>query len=160
MMPDEFEQSFDELVSSLETNFEALVISDPNAILEMLMVAFRFAVQSTKHPSFKEEREWRVIYTPTLLQRQGRMTDEQLLRIPTEVLSIGGVPQRIYAIPFVDWPEEGFTGATPPALLDRVLIGPSNDSYAIAQAFVAELSRLNVPDAHTKVVITGVPIRH
>lgn len=154
-----FLPAFEEVVDTLDRNIDTLRTLGGHLVHELLMNAFRYAAQSTKHPSFQEEREWRVIYTPTLLQRQQRMTEEQLRRIPTEVISLGGVPQRVYAIPFKDYPEEGFSGALPPALLNRVLIGPSRDAYAIAQAFVAELSRLGVPEPHTRVVITGVPLR-
>jgi hypothetical protein len=159
-MPEDFQPAFQEVVDSIERNVEMLKPLGGQFVYDTLMGTFRLAVQSTKHPSFKEEREWRVIYSPTLLQRDGELTEKQLTRVPTEIMSLGGVPQRVYAIPFRNHPEDGFVGATVPELLDRVLIGPSQDSYAIAQAFVAELTRLNVPGAHTKVVITGIPLRH
>lgn len=157
---DEYRVPFEEFVASIEANIETLRPFGGQFVHDMVVTAFRFAVQSTKHPSFKEEREWRVLYTPTILLRNGAMTDTQLQRIPTEIMSLGGVPQRVYAVPFRDHPDEGFTGATIPALLDRVLVGPSRDAYAIAQAFVAELSRFGVPDAPARVVITNVPLRN
>jgi len=159
-MPDDFQPAFEEVVASIEKNIELLAPLGGQCVHDLLMNAFQFAVQSTKHPSFKEEREWRVIYSPARIRREGAMTEEHQRRIPTEILSLGGVPQRVYSIPFRDYPDEGFTGATPPDLLDRVLIGPSRDSHAIAEAFIAELERLNIPDAVAKVVITGVPLRH
>lgn len=150
---------FEELVSGFETNLELVQSMGGEAFHDTLMNTFRFAVQSTKHPAFREEREWRVIYSPTVLQRKGEMTSEQLDKIPTDIMTLNGVPQRIYAIPFRDHPEEGFVGATIPALLDRILIGPSLDEYAIMQAFVAELAGLGVENAHEKVVMTGIPLR-
>lgn len=158
--PADYLAFFDEFVASIEANIEVLKQLGAELVHEMTMLAMRFAVQSTKHPSFREEREWRVLYTPTILQRRGQMTPVQLERIPTEILSLGGVPQRVYAVPFRDYPEEGFAGATMSALLDRVLIGPSRDAYMIAQALVAELSRLGVPNAASRVVITNVPLRN
>ncbi|NYT78084.1 DUF2971 domain-containing protein [Alcaligenaceae bacterium] len=157
---EDFQPAFQEVVSSIENNIETLQHLGAKQVHDRLLNAFRFAVQSTKHPAFKEEREWRVIYSPTLLLRDGRLTEEQGKRVPTEIMTLGGVPQRVYAIPCRDYPEEGFVGATIPDLLDRVLIGPSQDSHTIAQAYVEELTRLNVPDAHNKVVITGIPLRH
>jgi len=158
-MSDDFQPAFAEVVDSVESNLDLIKSLGGNFLHEILMYSFRFAVQSTKHPSFKEEREWRVIYSPSILHGIGKLTDQQMVRVPTEIISLGGVPQRIFAIPFVDYPEEGFIGATPPSLLNRILIGPSLDSYAIRHAFVAELIRLNIPDAESKVVITGVPLR-
>lgn len=158
--PADYLALFDEFVASIEANIEVLKQLGAELVHEMTMLAMRFAVQSTKHPSFREEREWRVLYAPTILQRRGQMTPVQLQRIPTEILSLGGVPQRVYAVPFRDYPEEGFAGATTSALLDRVLIGPSRDAHMIAQALVAELSRLGVPNAASRVVITNVPLRN
>jgi hypothetical protein len=150
---------FDEMVSGIEANLEELKKLGGQFLHDYVMLAFRFAVQSTKHPSFAEEREWRVLYTPTILSRRGDLTEEQARRIPTQIACIKGVPQRIYEVPFVNYPDEGFAGATPPELLDRVLVGPSVDAYAIAQAFLSELIRLQVPDADQKVTITGIPLR-
>lgn len=156
--PDTFLPLFEQLVNSIESRAADIRPLGGQWLHETLMLAFRFAVQSTKHPSFAEEREWRVIYTPSVLEQTGLMTDEQRRRIPSEVMCLGGVPQRVYAIPFADYPEEGFVGATIPALLDRILIGPSQDAYVIAQAIQSELIAAGV--AEPRVEITGIPLRH
>lgn len=158
-MPDEFQTTFEEVVAAIEDNIDAIKQLDWQHIHDILMVAFRFMVQSTKHPSFKEEREWRVIYSPSIIEKENSLTERQKARIPCEVMSLGGVPQRVFSIPFIDYPDEGFVGATIPDLIDRVLIGPSQDSNAIYHAFVHELKGLNVTKAESKVVITGVPLR-
>lgn len=157
--PNDFLPSFEEVVSGIEQNIDLLINMGGAAVHDTLIRVFKFAIQSTKHPAFREEREWRVIYDPTRLQREGLMTEQQLERIPTEIMSLGGVPQRVYSIPFQNYPEEGFSGATIPELIDRVLIGPTADGYAIAQAFVAELSAAHVEDAADRVIITEVPLR-
>lgn len=158
--PEAFQPTFEEVVASVEANIEFVKQMGGHAVHEMLMFAFRFAAQSTKHPAFQEEKEWRVIYTPTILQAQGQMTQQQAERVPTRIMSLNGVPQRIYSIPFKDYPDEGFIGATVPDLIDRVLIGPSTDAHMIAEAFVSELLSFGVTDAHLKVVMTGIPLRH
>jgi hypothetical protein len=158
-MKDAFLPSFEEVVSGIEQNIDLLASMGGAPVHDILINMFKFAVQSTKHPAFKEEREWRVIYDPVRLQRLDQMTGEQLKRVPTKVMSLGGVPQRIYSIPFQNYPDEGFVGATAPELIDRILIGPTADGYAIAQAFVAELAAIGVEDAANKVIVTGVPLR-
>lgn len=158
-MPDEFNVAFEEVICSLEQNIGAIAPLGGHFAHEMLMTAFRFAVQSTKHPSFKEEKEWRVIYCPNTPGADEVLTDAQRSRVPSEIISLGGVPQRVYSISFTDYPDEGFVGATPPALIDRILVGPSSDSNMIAHAFVSELQRLNVPDAESRVIVTGIPLR-
>ena len=157
--PETFAEHFKEIVDAIENNIAQLTRLGGPWFQEMLVCVFRFAIQSTKHPAFAEEREWRVIYSPTLLLRDGEMTDEQLSRVPTEVMSLGGVPQRIYAINWKDYPGKGASRVTASALLDRVLIGPTEDAYAIAQAFIAELDHLGIEDATSKVVMTGIPLR-
>lgn len=157
--PHTFIPYFEEIVAGIENNIEFLRGLGGQFFHEMLMHTFRFIVQSTKHPSFREEREWRVIYSPTLLQREGEVTEDQIAKIPTEIMVLNGVPQRVYAIPFKNYEEEGFVGATIPELIERVLIGPSIDAYPIAQAFIGELMKHGVDNAVNKVVLTGVPLR-
>ena len=156
---DAYSEHFATLVDGIEAELQLLQKYGGHWALENLLLAFRFAAQSTKHPSFREEREWRVIYSPTLLETQGLMDDQQKAKIPTEVMCLRGVPQRVYAIPFVNYPDEGFVGATIPELVDRILVGPTSDAYAIAQAFVAELEDCGVEDAIDRVVVTGIPLR-
>lgn len=157
--PETFTPYFEEVVDGVEANIDEFVAAGGQFFHDCLINAFRFAIQSTKHPSFREEREWRVIYSPKLLLDAGEMTPDQIERVPSEIMTLNGVPQRVYAIPFRDHPDEGFVGATIPALIDRILVGPSLDAFPIAQAFVAELDRCGVEKAHEKVVITGVPLR-
>ena len=157
--PDSFERHFTEVVDGIEREIDLLVSKGGQFFHDNLLNVFRFAVQSTKHPSFREEREWRVIYSPSLLLRDGLLDTSQVEKIPTEIMSLGGVPQRVYAIPFKNYPEEGFVGATVPELVDRIIIGPSQDALTIAHAFVDELTRCGVEKAHEKVTISGVPLR-
>ena len=158
--PAEFCLEFCEVVDAIEANLDYIKSYGGELLHLMLMFAFRCAVQSTKHPSFSEEREWRVIYSPKLLEKEGKMDAQQKERLPAEIMSLGGVPQRVHAIPFVDYPDEGFKGATVPDLIEKILIGPSQDAWPIAEAFVAELDRLGVADAKSKVIVTGIPLRH
>jgi hypothetical protein len=157
--PETFEPAFGELADALENNLAQLIVGGGQWLHNYLMQAFRYAAQTTKHPAFAEEREWRVIYTPTILQRAGLLTPQQMERVPTEIMALGGVPQRVYAIPFRDYPDDDFHGATIPDLFERILIGPTQDAYTIAQAFVAELDVLGVPDPAERVLITGIPLR-
>ncbi|RYG94611.1 MAG: DUF2971 domain-containing protein [Alphaproteobacteria bacterium] len=155
----DFQPYFAEMVERIEAAIDDIIPLGGSFVHDSLMQIFRFAVQSTKHPAFKEEREWRVIYSPTLLAREEKLTDDQMERVPTDIVSLGGVPQRVYSIMFRDYPEEGLTGATPDNLLNRILIGPSRDSYAIALAFTEELRRMGVSNPSDRVVITGIPLR-
>jgi hypothetical protein len=155
--PTSFHDRFAAVVTGMEANLARFQAAGGAFFHDLIQVAFRFAMQATKHPAFREEREWRVIYSPTIVERLGKMSDEQKRRVPTEIMALNGVPQRVYAIPFQNYPDEGFVGATVPELIDRILIGPTSDAYAIRQAFIAELRALGV--AEPNVEITGVPLR-
>jgi hypothetical protein len=150
---------FDRLVTSIEENIDHLARYGGAFVNEMLLQAFRFTVQSTKHPSFKEEREWRVLYSPSIAERPGFDIEQHRLRVPTKIETIHGVPQRIYTIPFKNYPDEGMMGATIPELIDRILIGPSRDAFTIQTAYIAELEGCGVEDARDRVMITDVPLR-
>ncbi|WP_174019795.1 DUF2971 domain-containing protein [Agrobacterium fabrum] len=115
-----------------------------------LFAAYRHAIICTKHPSFHEEREWRIIYQPTF-QRSKRLLSDRV--------TIAGSPQRIYKIPMVDVPTEGFYGATLPDLFQRLLIGPSGTSAQLRREFVQLLSENGVQDAALKVEVSDVPLR-
>lgn len=158
-MPTDFQYSFEEVVASVEQNTAGLAQLGANYTHQMLLAAFRMAVQSTKHPAFQEEREWRVIHSPTLAPSRAVSSEMKDERIKPQIMSINSVPQRVYEIPFRNYTEEGFVGATIPELIDRVLIGPSQDCNAIAQAFIIELKRLGVSNAEERVIVTGIPLR-
>jgi hypothetical protein len=148
--PEGFKIEFKELVDSLEANEDFIGNFPPDGIVAMAVWAFHAAVLSTKHPGFAEEREWRVIYSPTI---------EHSDKIEASVETIGGVPQRVYKIPLVNHPEEGFTGATIPELLDRIIIGPTQYPWPIYDAFVEELRQRGVPDAASRVFVSDIPLR-
>jgi hypothetical protein len=79
------------------------------------------------------------------------------LRRDVEV--VRGIPQPVYKIPLKNIPEEGFTGATIPELLDRVIIGPTDHSFAAYEAFVSLLNEAGVENANTKVFTSHIPLR-
>ena len=127
----EFVTHFKEVVDNIEANLDQLKKLGGAFVHEWLVWAFQGAMQATKHPAFKEEQEWRVVYSPTVLEKRGQLTEERKQRVPCKHVTLGGVPQRVFTIPFKDYPDENFMGATLRALLDRVLVGPSNDALLI-----------------------------
>jgi hypothetical protein len=122
---------------------------------ELLDIAFRsmiFAVVSSKHEGFREEREWRVVHLPSLWAA----TQE---RLPLDHVALGGVPQPIFKIPFVDYPEEGFYGASIPDLINRIIIGPTQYPIAIQTAFAQILGAAGVQNPLDRVHCSNVTLR-
>ncbi|WP_299947296.1 DUF2971 domain-containing protein [uncultured Ruegeria sp.] len=110
---------------------------------------FRFAI-ATKHPGFREEKEWRLFYRPTEAKSPG-MTEE--------IVVLNGVPQKVYKLRLANDPENGLHGADIPSLLDRVIVGPTEFPYVSHGAFVEVLEGLGVPEAHSKVILSDIPLR-
>jgi hypothetical protein len=119
-----------------------------NAVFRTLV----FAVVSSKHEGFKEEREWRVVHLPTIWPSAPQ-------RLPRDTVSLGGVPQPIYKIPFVDYPAEGFVGATIPDLVDRIIIGPTQYPVAIRTALGLELEKAGVANPIDRISCSNVTLR-
>ncbi len=103
-----------------------------------------------KHEGFWEEREWRGVYSPIF-------GPSKLLEQSFEVL--GGVPQKILKVPF--------DGAISPDLadldlskcLERVIIGPSQFSWVMYEAFVDALRRQGVPEPESRVWASNISLR-
>jgi hypothetical protein len=107
---------------------------------------FWFAAISTKHPGFKEEKEWRVVHCP------GIYPSNHLIR---DIQPVKGVPQPIYKIPLKDIPDEGLTGINIPALVNRIIIGQTKYPLAMGEAFIDFAERI----WRTKSERQGVDIR-
>lgn len=146
--------------SELELDFDGLAtgVEGENAFLRQLdrpLVEFhlfnmlKWAALSIKHPGFLEEMEWRVVHNPGL---------EASAVVVPDVCSIRGVPQPIYRLPLRAFPEDGFSTAIPD-ILDRVIIGPTHYPLALQSAFVELLRRMAVPEPHTRVVVSDIPLR-
>lgn len=146
----EFKRKFVEMIEGLENNISFLKSTPPKAISETLTSALHFAALSSKHPGFAEEREWRVIHSPTMAPSE---------RIKFDVETIGGVPQRVYKLRMENYPDEGFTGATLPELVAEVIIGPTAYPWPIYEAIVTKLQEAGCEDAENKVRVSEIPLR-
>jgi hypothetical protein len=148
-----FFAEFKSFVEGLERSFDWLVQLGRSEVLSYLFNAFKYAVICTKHPAFWEEREWRIVYQPNFDSApKGRIIEDYT--------AIGGLAQRIFKIPLRDYPDEGLCGVTLQALLVRLIIGPGPQADNLRREFVRLLESAGIADAHTKVVVSGVPLRY
>lgn len=150
--PEDYAVEFAKLVERIEVDFDFLLglTGDPNWFSEALMDVFRNSVLSTKHPGFREEKEWRVIYNPARKSSTNIFKDD---------VSLTGTPQRIYKIPFVNHPDEGFTGATLPEALKKIIIGPIVSPYPTYQTLNDLLLQAGVADVGDKLICSFIPLR-
>lgn len=151
---DSFKPNFLQIVENIERNIGMLRFAGEDVVSHLMLTTMHFAALSTKHPGFSEEREWRVIYTPDFFERK---SPKSLLE--SKIVSLGGVPQRIFSLKLEDIPEEGFIGATLPELLVEIIIGPTQFPWPIYDALVEKLHKAGVADAESRVRVSNIPLR-
>lgn len=142
---------FELVVQRIEENRDFLLSLGEEAVSGHVFGLFRTAAVATKHPGFAEELEWRVIHSPTF---------EPSSRLRHSINTVRGTPQSIYRIPLENVPEEGLSGMTVPEIVDRIIIGPTEHSYAIAEAFARKLAEFGVEEPWNKIKISKIPLRN
>jgi hypothetical protein len=106
------------------------------------------AVTCLKHEGFREEREWRIIYSPTR---------RPSVHITHSIEVIDGVPQLIQKIPLRGAPPDDLALIDIPHLIERVIIGPTQFGAPMFEAFYAALKQAGVQNPN--IVVSGIPIR-
>ncbi|WP_158913996.1 DUF2971 domain-containing protein [Caulobacter sp. S45] len=148
--PEEFTAEFKVIAQKMDANRALLAALPLDQLLSSLFAMLRFAVLATKHPGFKEEREWRIIYSPAI--------DKSKVITPA-FATIRGIPQQIYQIPLLNSPENGLVNANISDLLDRLIIGPTTQPLTLYKTFVAILTEAGVQNAADKVFVSEIPLR-
>lgn len=100
-----------------------------------------------KHPGFREEMEWRMVFRG----------ETNLVTSSVEV--VGGVPQKVNKYPLTDGREYEMPDRSLPSILKYVIVGPSEFPEVVAAALRRELSERHFDDAHSRVRISGIPLR-
>ncbi|WP_170553380.1 DUF2971 domain-containing protein [Ruegeria atlantica] len=148
---DGFKEEFVRLVKGLEAEFDLLNEIGPDEVFKQLYWAFHMASLSTKHPGFSEEREWRVIYSPTLFGRSPIMKEE--------IETIGGVPQKVIKLPLKADATTGYSGYAVKEILEEIIVGPTETSWPIYESLAMLLDENGVDDAWGKVRRSDIPLR-
>lgn len=138
-----FASKFRQVVENVESNIERLRTYDVGEIASRLSNAMFFAALSSKHPGFSEEREWRILYSPTLFQSEN---------IGFDIEAPEGVPQKVYKLPLNK--ETMLTD-----LLEGVIIGPTEHPNTIREAYLEVLTREGFHHPDQIVKISNIPLR-
>src|SRR5437773_729488 len=145
---DEARDVFDEVSASVEKSTDFLRSVNREIVLGTIFIMLMAATVCLKHEGFKEEREWRAIYFPTV-------RPSPLMESSTEV--VGGVPQPIYKIP-LDRSVDAVLGDLDfVGMFDRLIIGPSPYPWAMYKAFTAALSEAGCSNASELVFASRIP---
>lgn len=138
------------VAENIDRNVDFIRAMSRDSLKGTVFHLLRFAVTCTKHPAFREEREWRIISSPTM---------EESPLMPTCVEVINGVPQTVLKIKLEDHPEKGLYGVTPNDLLERVLIGPCAHPEVVFRALHQVLLECGIQNPNERIIETRVPLR-
>jgi hypothetical protein len=119
-------------------------------VFNWIFEVFKNIVFCVKHPGFKEEREWRVIYNPVYSKSE---------HIKSSIEVIAGIPQKVYKIPLKDIPDANFAGASIPDFIDRIIIGPNEHQTVLKNAFKELLLEAGCKDVDHLIYCSGIPLR-
>jgi hypothetical protein len=140
-------REFAQFVDSIEKNFDRLATIDRDVLVAYIVSFFNISAITTKHPGFKEEKEWRIIYAPWM---QGGP------RLEEEIVEISGLPQKVFYIGFGS--QDGLHFSIND-LLEKIIIGPTENPWILYEAFVSQLENLGFENASSKVLVSDIPIR-
>lgn len=138
-------------VDGLVSAEAALATLDDPTVLDLFFRSCRGFALCTKHPGFREEREWRVFHSPLLEEKSDWLTHE--------VEIIGGVPQEVVKVSLRDDPTQGVIGLAPVTLLNRVIIGPCDHPVPITHALFRAMQAGLIPDPHSIMRVSNIPLR-
>ncbi len=145
-----FKKEFVRTINALRQNLELAKQLGGDLLSQLVQSILHFSALSTKHSGFAEEREWRVILSPTLFPSN---------KVSFDIEAVNGVPQRVYKFPLADFPDEGFFGATLNDLLEEIIIGPTLSSETILDALGGALTQEGVTDGFDRVRESKIPLR-
>ena len=147
----QFVSSFERWANTLTSNEEQLVKVDQDQLLNYFFHTFRMFVLCTKHPGFREEREWRVFHSP--------LVDGSSSWLRKEIEVLQGVPQEIIKISLRSDETLGVVGLDPAELVNRVIIGPSQHPLPTYHALHSALAAVGVADPSQRLWMSQIPLR-
>lgn len=139
-----------EVIENVKNNREFLSSMDESRLIACVFNMLVSGVTCSKHEGFHEEREWRAIYIPRIWHSD---FTERMIE------TIDGIPQIIYRLPLDATFSDNLAHLDFVSLFDRLVIGPSQYSFAQVDAFIEALIHAGVLDADKRVVFSGIPIR-
>jgi hypothetical protein len=146
----ELKDELDAVVSKIQAERPFLSNLDRMTFITSVFHMYTAHVVCLKHEGFHEEKEWRIIYTPS-------RSPSRFIESATEIVS--GLPQLVYKIPLQNNSSAAISGIAFADIFDRVIIGPSQFHWAMYEAFVAALDAAGIKDAARRVFPSQIPVR-
>jgi Protein of unknown function (DUF2971) len=147
---DEFAPEFLRMFERVEAQKAELQKLGDDLLVQWFSFSILFAVLSTKHRGFEEEKEWRLIYCPAIGQSSHvKITNE----------TINGTPQRVCRFPLKNSAELNIDGVDIDQILERIIVGPCKFPMDAYDAFIAQLEESKIEEAYKRLHISFIPIR-
>ena len=138
------------VIKNIDAHRKFLQSVDRKMLVGAVFMMLIASVVCLKHEGFREEREWRAIYSP-------KRAPSRYIELSIEVVS--GIPQLIYKVPLENNETAPIKNMEISELLDRLIIGPTQFPWVTYEAFVAALEAAGVKDAASRVFISRIPVR-
>lgn len=145
-----FQQQFDSFVDVFAREFDYLKARGTTLIWEWMVWMMRQTVLCTKHRGFREEREWRIIHSPTV-------PPSPIIRKDIEV--IRGVAQPVMKLKLQNSEDGTIRGLDIPSFVQRIIIGPTQYPNAQLEAFAAVLESKGVTTPYERIFVSDIPLR-
>ena len=125
---------------------------DPSVFVDWVFALLRDVALCTKHPAFFEEHEWRLIISATL--QEATASHKPVIKFPR------GKMEEVIVIRLDD-AVAGNDFVSGAAWLDRIIVGPCDNSAAVRMAYVSLLrgKAINSSSPENVVFCSGVPLR-
>ena len=147
---DSFSEEFEKLVIRVRDNAEFLRSQAAGWVFGQMCHVLHYAMLCTKHYGFCEEREWRIVRSPAFNKPSA---------LSESVMTIAGIPQKVLALELKDDAANGLVGIEIPSLLDRLIIGPTQQPVAVGDALATLLKDAGVLDPYAMIVFSDIPLR-
>lgn len=144
----DFSEKFLQFAQRMQESESFLKSLDVNRVAYNLIRAARFSIMATKHPAFREEKEWRIIF---------ENNSQPATFINEDIVSINGVPQIVKKLSLGDDLSRGI-GVDLGSLLEGILIGPTKYPEQIRLAIVSTLKNAGLEHLIERVRCTNIPL--
>ena len=145
-----FNREFAALTDRIHEEREFVSTLDRQVLLSYLFDLFKTYALCVKHPGFKEELEWRVVYNPVMKSSE---------HMRSSIESIDGVPQQVHKVPLKNLPDHNLANIEIPELIERIIIGPNDHQLVLGDTFKKLLTEAGCPDAAERIYYSGIPLR-
>lgn len=148
----EFKMMFKKWVNNLRENrtfINECWGKDPECFETIFNYCLETMLISIKHVGFKEEKEWRVVFSSSY---------EDISDLKQDIV-INKYPQIIYKLPLIGHSKKYSAKIPINDVLDRIIIGPNPHVEQVYFAYVKILEELGIDHPAERVVMSNIPYR-